>query len=82
MRIHIKCLDGCSASAEIITPGGERLTSIKAIDISLRAGEPVEASLQFLVPGVDAGCEATVSEAHLVELAAAHGYDLVPRARF
>lgn len=80
MRINVSCPSGHSNEVVITTEKGEAIDKVKALDIRMRPGEPVTAELAFLVPGVETMlCEATVSEAHLRELAEAHGFDLVAR---
>lgn len=78
MKINIKSDGG--ANTTITTEDGKALPCCVAADISIRPEQIVEAQLRFVLPAIDLkGCEATVSEAHLRELAAAHGFDLVRR---
>jgi hypothetical protein len=80
MRINVKCSSGHSNEVAITTEKGEVLDNVKSLDIRMRFGEPVVAELAFLVPGIETMlCEATVSEAHLHELAEAHGFELIAR---
>lgn len=81
MKIRISSPDGTAANAKVELEDGSRLDHVTDIVIrgSGRSGV-ITADLRFSCPGLDfAGLSATVSEEHLRELAAGHGFDLVKR---
>lgn len=75
MRIKIEA--GLSDNGRVTLASGELLEHITHCDISLNAIKGPVATLRFIVPDISVHAQATVSEEHLRELAAAHGYALV-----
>lgn len=78
MNVHIKCPDGDPAKAEITASDGTALR-VAAVNVSMRAGEPTIAELEFCDVSLDTDAQALVSEEALRQLAESHGYDLVPK---
>lgn len=81
MRITIENKDGVANNTIIKTADGVVLGSVSGIVLRIVAGEALRAETTFLVPGVEAAADVTVSEAHLRELASAHGFDLVAKKK-
>ncbi len=79
MRVKIISEDGLSSNAALMLENGMPLDNVAEVAIWLRPGSPVEARLTFLLSGVNAVAAATVSEAHLRELAESHGYSLTKK---
>jgi len=80
VKVHIVSADGICDNAVIALEDGTRLAHVMALDLVLRPKELVKAQVTFSLPRVDVVGEVTVSEEHLRELAAAHGYDLKRRS--
>lgn len=79
MKIRIKSEDGMPSATVVTLEDGTRLENIAAVDVRIRPDEFITAQIEFIIPAVDFVAEATVSESHLRELAAAHGFDLVKK---
>lgn len=80
MKIHIKSFTGKANDSTItLVEDGKEIENISAVDIQFRPGKEVTATLQFGFLPVDVIAKAVVSEQHLRELAAAHGFDLVKK---
>ena len=79
MKIRFKNESGIPDEKLIIVETGEELENVTAVDIKVRPGEPIMATLEFCFPHTDIVAGVTVSEEHLRELAAAHGFDLVKK---
>lgn len=79
MKIRINTGDGVPGEDTIRLEDGSALENVSAVDIRIRAGEFILATLEFLLPKHDMAVEATVTEKHLRELAEAHGFDLVKK---
>ena len=79
MRIRVSSPDGTAANGRIELEDGTELQHVTEVAIrGDAAGGVFCAIVTFALPIVDVkGMEATVSEDHLRELAAAHGFDLV-----
>lgn len=79
MKIRITS-DGSGSNTSVTTEDGTPLMHCMAVDVSIRPEEVVKATLVFMLPITDMkGFEVTVSEAHLRELAEAHGFNLVKK---
>ncbi len=79
MKIRIKSESGMPCAGIITTEDGTELEHICAVDISIRPNESIKARLEFTLVPLSILAEAVVSEEHLRELAAAHGFDLVKK---
>lgn len=79
MKIHINTGDGIPNEMTLTMDDGSPLENVFAVDIKIRPGELILATLEFLLPRVDFDVKATVTEAHLRELAEAHGFDLMKK---
>ncbi|MDO8313071.1 MAG: hypothetical protein Q7T25_14145 [Sideroxyarcus sp.] len=80
MKIHIKTEDGFPDEKTITLDDGSTLANVLAADIRIRPDEVVTATLTFMLPWADLNIKATVTEAHLRELAETHGFILLKKA--
>jgi len=79
MKIRIQTKEGVPDDDTITLDNGDILENVGSVDISIRPGELIIATLTFLLTRSDMTIDATVSEEHLRELAFAHGFDLVEK---
>ena len=80
MKVHIVSEDGISANTRIELEDGTPLRNVAALSLLFSIGKVVQAEATFVLPRVDVIGHVTVTEEHLRDLAAAHGYELKRRS--